>query len=640
MAEPVETTVVFGTAGHIDHGKTTLVKALSGVDCDRLVEEKKRGITIELGFAPLALPSGRIISIIDVPGHERFIRQMVAGAAGIDAVIFVVAADEGVMPQSREHLEILSLLGIKEGLVVLTKADMVDEEMLELAGEDVKDLVRGTFLEGKPIIAVSAVTGLNLDILLKQIDAILENISPRDTKGPFFMPIDRSFPIAGFGTVVTGTVYKGKVSVGDAVDVLPLDKSSKVRSIQVHGKSVKQALAGQRSALNLPDVKSAELKRGDVACSKGLFKSTQCLDVRLMLLSSAQEPLRHWQEVHFHMGTSESMARVALLNDARITPGNEALAQVVLYEPVVALIGQRFVIRAYTPLRTIGGGEVLFPYDKKPKGKKARNELTVFLNKLTQAQSFDERIKAIIDRFGLLSLEDALTLIQQTSGQLESSLRLMAERSEVLLVESGDQPLVMSSAYFDTLKEDLYNILTKYHDENPHMSGMKALDLISALGLSLTKKQSQELMRLLASRGLIEIDGEMVRLPGASPKVSEDTLRDKEILLDYCNKRGFQFPTIEEAMSELKLDKVKLDRIINIARQNGELRLIGGEFLLSRNIEEKALEILRSLPEITIASLRDAANASRKYILPLLEDFDARGITRRVGDKRILLKKK
>ncbi|HOP88075.1 MAG TPA: selenocysteine-specific translation elongation factor [Acetomicrobium flavidum] len=640
MAEPVETTVVFGTAGHIDHGKTTLVKALSGVDCDRLVEEKKRGITIELGFAPLSLPSGRIISIIDVPGHERFIRQMVAGAAGIDAVIFVVAADEGVMPQSREHLEILSLLGIKEGLVVLTKADMVDEEMLELAREDVKDLVRGTFLEGKPIIAVSAVTGLNLDILLKQIDAILENISPRDTKGPFFMPIDRSFPIAGFGTVVTGTVYKGKVSVGDAVDVLPLDKSSKVRSIQVHGKSVKQALAGQRSALNLPDVRSAELKRGDVACSKGLFKSTQCLDVRLMLLSSAQEPLRHWQEVHFHMGTSESMARVALLNDARITPGNEALAQVVLYEPVVALIGQRFVIRAYTPLRTIGGGEVLFPYDKKPKGKKARNELTVFLNKLTQAQSFDERIKAIIDRFGLLSLEDALTLIQQTSGQLESSLRLMAERSEVLLVESGDQPLVMSSAYFDTLKEDLYNILTKYHDENPHMSGMKALDLISALGLSLTKKQSQELMRLLASRGLIEIDGEMVRLPGASPKVSEDTLRDKEILLDYCNKRGFQFPTIEEAMSELKLDKVKLDRIINIARQNGELRLIGGEFLLSRNIEEKALEILRSLPEITIASLRDAANASRKYILPLLEDFDARGITRRVGDKRILLKKK
>lgn len=640
MAEPVETTVVFGTAGHIDHGKTTLVKALSGVDCDRLVEEKKRGITIELGFAPLSLPSGRIISIIDVPGHERFIRQMVAGAAGIDAVIFVVAADEGVMPQSREHLEILSLLGIKEGLVVLTKADMVDEEMLELAREDVKDLVRGTFLEGKPIIAVSAVTGLNLDILLKQIDAILENISPRDTKGPFFMPIDRSFPIAGFGTVVTGTVYKGKVSVGDAVDVLPLDKSSKVRSIQVHGKSVKQALAGQRSALNLPDVKSAELKRGDVACSRGLFKSTQCLDVRLMLLSSAQEPLRHWQEVHFHMGTSESMARVALLNDARITPGNEALAQVVLYEPVVALIGQRFVIRAYTPLRTIGGGEVLFPYDKKPKGKKARNELTVFLNKLTQAQSFDERIKAIIDRFGLLSLEDALTLIQQTSGQLESSLRLMAERSEVLLVESGDQPLVMSSAYFDTLKEDLYNILTKYHDENPHMSGMKALDLISALGLSLTKKQSQELMRLLASRGLIEIDGEMVRLPGASPKVSEDTLRDKEILLDYCNKRGFQFPTIEEAMSELKLDKVKLDRIINIARQNGELRLIGGEFLLSRNIEEKALEILRSLPEITIASLRDAANASRKYILPLLEDFDARGITRRVGDKRILLKKK
>ena len=638
MVEPVETTIVFGTAGHIDHGKTTLVKALSGVDCDRLVEEKKRGITIELGFAPLALPSGRIISIIDVPGHERFIRQMVAGAAGVDAVIFVVAADEGVMPQSREHLEILSLLGIKEGLVVLTKADLVDGEMLELAREDVKDLVKGTFLEGKPVIAVSAVTGFNLDKLIKEIDAILDKISPRDTNGPFFMPIDRSFPISGFGTVVTGTVYRGKISVGDTVEILPLDKTSKVRSIQVHGKSVRQALAGQRSALNLPDVRSAELKRGDVTCSTGLFKITQCLDVRLTLLLSTLEPLRHWQEVHFHMGTSESMARVALLNDAKLTPGSDALAQIVLYEPVVALIGQRFVIRAYTPLRTIGGGEVLFPYDKKPKGKRARNELIKFLDKLTQAKSYDQKIKAIIDRYGLLSFDEALILTQQNFGQLESLLQLMTRRAQALLVESGDQPLIMSSAYFETLKDNLRDILKKYHAENPHMPGMKAWDLITALGLSLTKRQSQELIKLLANLCLVEVDGETVRLPGASPKVSEDTLKDKERLLSYCNERGFQFPTIEEAMNDLKLDKAKLDRIINVARQNGELRLIGGEFLLSRNIEEKALDILRLLPEITIASLRDATNASRKYILPLLEDFDARGITRRVGDKRVLLK--
>ena len=639
MADPRETTIVFGTAGHIDHGKTTLIKALSGVDCDRLIEEKKRGITIELGFAPLELPSGRIISIIDVPGHERFIRQMVAGAAGIDAVIFVVAADEGVMPQSREHLEILSLLGIKEGLVVMTKADLVDEETLELAKLDVKDLVKYTFLEDKPIICVSAMTGMNLDHLLEVIDATVDKLRARDTDGPFFMPIDRSFPIAGFGTVVTGTVYKGKIHVGDTVDILPLGRTSKVRSIQVHGKPVSEALAGQRSALNLPDIKSTELERGDVVCTKNLFKTTQCLDVKLILLSSAPEPLKHWQQVHFHIGTSEVMARVALLSDTKITPGNDALAQAVLSEPVVALIGQRFVIRSHAPLRTIGGGEVLFPYDKKPKGRKARNELAGFLNKLANASNLTSKITAIIERYGLLQFGEAVTLTQQTPKQLESMLKSIAKDSSVMFVECGDQPLVMSSAYFEAIKGNLHSLLAQFHEENPHLAGMKASDLISFTQLPLTKKQFQELLKLLASHSVIEMDGEIVRLSGALPVLDEDILEDIKRLLAYCDERGFQFPTLEEAMKDLKWDKGKLNRVLEVVRQSGQLRVIGGEFLLSRNVEEKALAILRSLSEITIASVRDATNASRKYILPLLEDFDARGITRRVGDKRVLLKK-
>jgi len=638
MTEPVETTIVLGTAGHIDHGKTTLVKALSGVDCDRLREEKRRGITIELGFAPLTLPSGRIVSVVDVPGHERFIRQMVAGAAGIDAVILVIAADEGVMPQSREHLEILSLLGIKEGLIVITKADLVDEEMLELAKSDVEDLVKGTFLEGKPMVCVSATKGTNLDRLLEVIDETVDRIKPRDTDGPFFMPIDRSFPIAGFGTVVTGTVYKGKTRVGDTLDVLPLGKNSKVRSIQVHGKAVKEALAGQRSALNLPDIKATELERGDVACSSGLFKTTHCLDVKLTLLASAPQALKHWQQVHLHIGTSETMARVALLKDTKLLPNNEAFGQLVLKEPVVALMGQRFVIRAYAPLRTIGGGEVLFPYDKKPRGRKARTELLAFLDKLAQANDPAKRFAEIVERLGFVSFNEAVVIGQLTTEQLKFTLN-KAEDLGIIFLESGDQPLLMSLPYYEELTKSLHDLLHRFHEKNPHLAGMKSSDLISALEVSLTKKQFQELLRLFVNRGLIESDGEIIRLPGASPVLDEDMLKDKDKLLSYCENKGFQFPSLDEAIKELNWDKNKMNRILDVAKQREEIRIIGGEFLLSKSIEEKALDILRTLPEITIAAMRDATGASRKYILPLLEDFDARGITRRVGDKRVLLKK-
>ena len=638
MTEPVETTIVFGTAGHIDHGKTTLIKALSGVDCDRLSEEKRRGITIELGFAPLTLPSGRIVSVVDVPGHERFIRQMVAGATGIDAVILVISADEGVMPQSREHLEILSLLGIKEGLIAITKADLVDEEMLELVKSDVEDLVKGTFLEGKPMVCVSSTKGTNLDRLLEVIDGTVDRIKPRDTDGPFFMPIDRSFPIAGFGTVVTGTVYKGKTQIGDTLDVLPLGKNSKVRSIQVHGKAVQEALAGQRSALNLPNIKSTELERGDVACSSGLFKTTQCLDVKLTLLASTPEPLKHWQQVHLHIGTSETMARVALLKDTKLLPNDEAFGQLVLKEPIVAHMGQRFILRAHTHLRTIGGGEILFPYDKKPRGKKARTELLAFLDKLAQAKAPAERFAVILERIGLLPFNEAIILSQLTPEQLKLTLN-KAGALGIIFIESGEQPLLMSLPYYEGLTRSLQDILNRFHEKNSHLAGMKASDLIAALEISLTKRQSQELLRLFVNRGLIETDGEIVRLPGTSPVLDEDMLKDKDKLLSYCENKGFQFPSLEEAIKELNWDKNRMNRTLDVAKQQGEIRIIGGEFLLSKRIEEKALNILHTLPEITIASMRNTTNVSRKYILSLLEDFDARGITRRIGDKRVLLKK-
>ena len=510
MTEPVETTIVFGTAGHIDHGKTTLIKALSGVDCDRLSEEKRRGITIELGFAPLTLPSGRIVSVVDVPGHERFIRQMVAGATGIDAVILVISADEGVMPQSREHLEILSLLGIKEGLIAITKADLVDEEMLELVKSDVEDLVKGTFLERKPMICVSSTKGMNLDRLLEVIDGTVDRIKPRDTDGPFFMPIDRSFPIAGFGTVVTGTVYKGKTQIGDTLDVLPLGKNSKVRSIQVHGKAVQEALAGQRSALNLPNIKSTELERGDVACSSGLFKTTQCLDVKLTLLASTPEPLKHWQQVHLHIGTSETMARVALLKDTKLLPNDEAFGQLVLKEPLVAHMGQRFIIGHIHLLGTIEEAK-FFSLTIKTEGKKARTELLAF-RQACPSKSSCRTICSNLRKDWPSSFNEAIILSQLTPEQLKLTLN-KAGALGIIFIESGEQPLLMSLPYYEGLTRSLQDILNRFHEKNSHLAGMKASDLIAALEISLTKRQCQELLRLFVNRGLIETDGEIVRLP-------------------------------------------------------------------------------------------------------------------------------
>ncbi|MBP5212129.1 MAG: selenocysteine-specific translation elongation factor, partial [Pyramidobacter sp.] len=380
-----EISLVVGTAGHIDHGKTQLVKAMTGIDCDRLNEEKKRGITIELGFAPLVLPSERVISLIDVPGHDRFIRQMVSGASGVDAVLFVVAADEGVMPQTREHLDILSLLGVRHGVIAITKTDLVDEAMLELVREDVQMLTAGTFLEHAPVCAVSSVTGAGVDELKARLDELVDQVRPRERDGAYFMPIDRSFPVAGFGTVVTGTAYKGSLSPGDEVDVLPSGRSSRVRSVQVHGRSVETAFAGQRVAMCLSDLGLDEIERGDVVGVKGVYRSTNCLDVMLKLLDLVSEPLEHWQRVRLHIGTSDVLARVSMLDGRELAPGRTAPVQLVLEEPVAATIGQRFIIRFYSPLRTIGGGEVLVPYARRPSGKRGRVAERDHILRLTSA---------------------------------------------------------------------------------------------------------------------------------------------------------------------------------------------------------------------------------------------------------------
>ncbi len=370
---------IIGTAGHIDHGKTTLVKALTGVDTDRLKEEKQRGISIDLGFAPFKLPGGQKAAIVDVPGHERFIRHMLAGAFGIDMVLLTIAADEGVMPQTREHMDIIELLGVDKGLVVITKKDLVDEEWMLLMEEEISEYLKGTILDGAPLMAVSAVTGEGIPDLLAAIENIAQQVQERSAEGYARLPIDRVFTIAGFGTVVTGTLWSGKINSGDTLELMPGGLQVKVRNLHVHNDKVNTAYAGQRVAVNLQGIELAEVRRGDLLATPGVLAPSYRIDARLRLLKSSKRSLSNWNRIRFHLGTDETMGRVVLLDRDQLNAGEEALVQLVMEKPVVAYQGDRFVIRYYSPVTTIGGGVVIDP--RAPKQKRFREDVLEELSK-------------------------------------------------------------------------------------------------------------------------------------------------------------------------------------------------------------------------------------------------------------------
>jgi len=635
----VEVPVVLGTAGHVDHGKTELVRALTGVDTDRLSEEKRRGITIELGFAPLILPDGRIVSIVDVPGHERFIRQMTAGAAGIDAVIFVVAADEGVMQQTKEHLEILELLGISDGIIVLTKADLVNEDMLSLAKTEVEELVKGTFLEGKSIVAVSAVKGLHLNELVREIETLVNRIPPRSAGGSLFMPIDRAFPMSGFGTIVTGTIYEGAVSLGDAVELMPKGIRAKVRSLQVHGKSVQRAQAGQRAAINLAGIPIAEVNRGDVLCGAELLRSTKCVDVSLKLLTSAPISLRYWQRVRLHVGTSDLLARVSLLSKVEIHPGDETFAQLLLEDDVAVKAGQRFIVRSYSPLRTIGGGVILFPYGKRPKGKAGRFKTLQFLEQLKADTSIEGRVLAIVESLKSVHLEELVILTQEGRREITSVGKELQRKNKLYFFEEGGGFLLSASA-LGQLEDELKRILEDFHRKNPHLRGVSLEEAAERLSFKLGANLLRAIVKEMQSRGEIVIGpDDKLRLAKFSPSADECLQKICDRIISLCLERGFQLPTVGELAEEVGAKGEKLTKALEMLKEGGALQFVGGEFVLVRQIEEEFVKLLRGLEEITISSVRDSANVSRKYLLPLLEYMDAKGITRRAGNKRILLKK-
>lgn len=642
VAGDQEQYIIVGTAGHVDHGKTVLVRALTGVDTDRLKEEKERGISIELGFAPLVLPSGRRVGLVDVPGHERFIRHMLAGVAGIDLVLMVVAADEGVMPQTREHLDILNLLQVKQGLIAITKIDLVDEEWLALVEEDVRQAVEGSVLEGAPLIPVSAVTGKGLDQLLAALDALVAQTPAREVAGPARLPIDRVFTIAGFGTVVTGTLWSGSLRVGQTVSIYPAGKSVRIRSLQVHGEPVEAAYAGQRVAVNLAGIEVNQVERGQVLAESGSLKPSWGLGADLYLLASARRPLTHGARVRFHLGTSEILARIRLLGQEELAPGDSALVQIHAEEPVCARRGDRFVIRSYSPIHTIGGGTILDP--AAGRRRRRREEVVKELEILRAGRPEDLAIEALKTQEaeapgpGAIAAKSGLDLELVTSSlhQLEQQGRVVCGRPE------GAEPWFMTASTYQRLWKAAEQALRAYHQQRPLRSGLPKEELRSRLGKVLARLSPRTFNLLLShweAQGKIKVLAQEVRLAGFDVQVPPGLQAALSGLVEAYRQGGFTPPAWEEAVRQQGLDPDAAQELLHYLLRRGELVRIGEDTYFGREaLEEAQAKISAFLDQhgqITLGQARDLLGSTRKYVLPLLEYLDQIKFTRRQGDLRV-----
>lgn len=632
--------VILGTAGHIDHGKTTLVKALTGIDTDRLKEEKQRGITIELGFAHLTLPSGIRLGIVDVPGHERFIKNMVAGASGVDLVALVIAADEGVMPQTREHLEICQLLGVKSGVVVITKKDLVDEEWLELVKEDIAEAMKGTFLEGAPMVAVSAVTGEGLLELIKILDELVAQIPDRPAEGPFRLPIDRVFVIKGFGTVVTGTAISGRIALGEEAMVYPKGLRTKVRRIQVHGEDRDFGEAGQRTALNLQGIEKEEIERGDVVAHPGVLQPSYILDLDLQYLSSAPRPLVHNTRVRFHIGTSEVLGRVVLFGQERVQPGQRALAQIRLEKPVACWRGDHFVIRSYSPMVTIGGGVVLDPLARRRK-RSQRHQVEEL--KLLRDGEPKEIILYHLDRAGVLGLtKEKIALRISIFGQaLEEILQVLSNQGKIKRVQVEGKDLYLSSKIYQRLKEEILLRLKKFHEKFPLRMGLPKEDLRQRLPSGLEARVFEKMLEELEEKGKIVREKELVRLATHQIVLAEDLERLKHQIEEAFRQEGFQPADKDEILSRFRENPALTMEIFGLLLKEGRLVRIKENLVyhidVLEEIKKRVLEFFKTHSEMVVGDLRKLTEgASRKYLIPLLEYLDQEKITIRLGDKRVL----
>ena len=630
--------VIVGTAGHIDHGKSSLVEALTGTNPDRLEEEKRRGITLDLGFAFLTLEGVRL-GLVDVPGHERFVRNMLAGAGGIDLVLLVIAADEGIKPQTREHFEICRLLGIPRGVIAITKSDLVDADSLGLVRMEIEEFVRGSFLEGAPILPVSARRGAGLEELKDVLRRAAQAVAAKDATQHFRLPIDRSFAMKGFGTVVTGTLISGAVKVEDEVELYPARKRLRVRGLHSGGQQIERAVAGQRTAVNLAGIEHEEITRGMVLAPAGLFEATQRVDARVTLLGSAP-PLRHRARVHFHQSTAEAIAEVILLHEGagELAEGGSAFAQLRLDKPLLLLPGDRFILRRFSPVETIGGGTVLDA--RAPRHKRKDAAVAPFLGVL-ECGKREEILGALVE-----ATPRGLTLAEllARTGWIESETRATAEKlaaaKRVRML--GSAPIVVAPAQAVTdSAAAIRKAVETFHRANPLLPGIPKQELRGKAGRARAEIFEAALSDLVAARALATA-GDLVSQAGREITLSTEETRAKELIEREFESAGLTVPGFASVLAKLPVDAARAQKILQILLREKVLVKISSDLVFHRNTLLKLRETLTKYRKergarLPITVFKELTGITRKYAIPLLEHLDREQVTRRAGDERVIL---
>jgi selenocysteine-specific elongation factor len=631
--------VIIGTAGHIDHGKTTLIKALTGRNTDRLKEEKERGISIDLGFTYFDLPSGKRAGIIDVPGHEKFIKNMLAGIGGIDIVVLVVAADEGIMPQTKEHLNILKLLKVKKGIIVLTKIDMVDSEWLEMISEQVHLEVADTFLEEAKIIPVSSIKGDGLKDLIAEIDKLAEVVEQKDISANFRLPIDRVFTVAGFGTVVTGTLISGIIKEGDKIELYPSNLQSRIRSIQVHEKSVKEAEAGQRVAVNIANVKVEEVLRGNVLAKPDSMEPTMMIDAKMEMLDDSLMTIDNRDRLRLYHGTSEIMCRVVLLDRDELKPGESAFVQLRLEEKIACQKSDRFVIRFYSPMITIAGGTILDPNPPKRKRFKedVMEELTIkekgdpievveqFL--LQNSDKFYEK-KEIIKQLGLIN------------DSFKNIIEVLKAKSLTMEFKQGEDSYYAHARYLNVVGVQLEKLLDQFHSKNPLKAGISKEEIKSKLFEAVKPRLYDAILDYYVQNNYIKLENQFVAKADFKVVFTENQSKMKDFLLNVYSENKYNPPKFTDILGSSKFDKNQIQMVYNALINMGYLVRIEDDIAFVKDAYNQGIQSVKEHiaqnGSIQLGEFRDLLGTSRKYAMALLDNFDQQKITKRVEDKRIL----
>lgn len=641
--------IILGTAGHVDHGKTSLIRALTGIETDRLQEEKKRGITIELGFAYIDLACGHRLGIVDVPGHEKFVRNMVAGAAGMDMVAFIVAADEGIMPQTREHFDICKLLGVKDGLIILTKKDMVEEEWLEMVEEEVREFFADSFLAEAPILAVSSTTGEGIDAVKEVLDTKVRAIKFQEEFGPFRLAVDRVFSMKGFGTVITGSSLSGRIAVGDDLMFYPDGLTAKIRGIQVHGKEQDIVEAGHRTAINLQGIEKEQINRGDLAATPGTMQPSTLLDADFHYLINNSRKLKNRTQVRLHVGTREILARVVLMEKESIEPDQDTDIQLILQEPVAVWPGDRFVLRSYSPVATLGGGVIL--NNAPPKRKRAteqdkkRNQAIFSIYKAeNEGESLIAKMLLFLEESGVqgITTEQLSTRLGLFGKKLKKQLQRPISAKKILVVESESQRLIAAQV-IERLSQFVLNLLEQYHFDNTLKTGLAREEIRSRLRPPIDQKLFQYLMNRLAKQGAVVQEEAEVRLSSHEVTLQVDELEMQEKIGKLYKEAGLRPPNLKDVLAQFsEFPEKQIRQVIDLLVQNGTLVKINEALFFHaqelHRLADRLQDHLSKHGEIDAPGFKNLTDLTRKFSIPLLEYFDKVKLTLRVGDKRILRK--